>query len=246
MDRRLFLKTVLSSSLALPLTAALGPEAPSGEKALYLITDFPQDILPGLLASIDRLAGDAGRSIALAHSHPLAEKVGSALKAQGWNPAPPGDNADIVLSFASLDRPCAPSFAFIQNGRVVDLRRRRLMTLWEEMSRSGLRSSVLTVAALRPRRPISAGGSRAAIYLDGKKQGAISLVQDAVRTFESAGGFVTVRVADGRAKVWDSSCRQKICLCSSAVSAAGERIICAPNRFTLQVEGQGRVDTVIG
>lgn len=246
MDRRRFLKTVLSSSLAVPLTAALRPQAPSGEKALYLITDFPQDFLPRLLASIDRPAGDTGRGVALAYSHPLAEKVGPALKAQGWNPVPPGDNADIVLSFASLDRPCAPSFVFIQNGGVVDLRRRRLMPVWEEMSRSGPRSSVLTVAALRPRRPIPACGSRAAISIDGKRKGAISLVQDATRTFESAGGFVTVRVADGRAKVWDSSCRQKICLCSSAVSAAGERIICAPNRFTLQVEGQEQVDTVLG
>jgi len=242
MDRRVFLKTVLSSSAVLPLSAALGRGMPVPENAWYVLTDFPQDVLPLLLSE----TGSPGRRVAFAGSHPLAEKVESALLSQGWTTTAAGGKTDVLLSFASLDSVCTPSFTLIQNGGVVDIRRSRLFSLWKDMSLTGRQSSVLTVARLSPRRPVSGRGSRAAVYIDGKKKETLDLSREAGRTYESAGGFVAVSVIDGRASVSDSSCRQKICLCSSAVSAAGERIICAPNRFYLEVEGRGRVDTVIG
>ncbi|MGD8534841.1 MAG: NusG domain II-containing protein, partial [Candidatus Aminicenantes bacterium] len=44
----------------------------------------------------------------------------------------------------------------------------------------------------------------------------------------------------------EASCHQKICLSHPPVSQAGERVICAPNNFLLEIQGTGLVDTVIG
>ena len=246
MDRRLFFKSVFTSSLALPLAAALEAHAPAGGGALYVISDAPQDFLPVLLESAGRASGAEGRRLAFAQSHSLAEAVRRSLAGQGWTEAPHGSAPDIRISFAVLDRACPPSFTFIRNGRVVDLRETHLRELWTEMSGPGLRSSVLTSAVFPSPRSDRASGSRVSVLINGQRKESLRLDRDIVRTYESAGGFVTVRVSDGRARVEDSSCRQRICVCSGPVSAAGERVICAPGRFVLEVEGRGRVDTAIG
>jgi len=246
MDRRRFLKTVLSSSLVVPLAAASKFEWPSSGGALYLISDSPQEILPAVLAEVAPLGRLAGRACALSGSHPFAEKVRSALLAKGWSFAPGDRGADVRLSFAPLRQACAPAFAFVQDGRVVDVRENRLRALWKEISQTGPRSSVLTVASFQPKAQALPAGGRVAVYLDGKKKDSFDLAGDRSKTFESAGGFITVAVEGGAARVLDSSCRHKVCAGSGTVSGAGERIICAPNRFFLEVEGQSRVDAIIG
>ena len=246
MDRRRFLKTVLSSSLVLPLAAASRFESPSSGGALYLISDSPHAILPDLLAELEPLSRPGARSCVISGSHPFAEKVRQALAAKGWSFASGDRGADVRLSFAPLRQACAPSFTLVRNGRVVDVRENRLQALWKEISQTGPRSSVLTVAAFQPKAQGLPRGARVAAYLDGKKKDSLDLARDRSRTFESAGGFVTIAVEGGSVRVLDSSCRHKVCAGSGPVSGAGERIICAPNRFFLEVEGQSRVDAIIG
>lgn len=246
MDRRRFLKTVLSSSLAVPLAAASKFESPSSGGALYLISDSPHTLLPDLLAELEPLGGLGGRDCAFSGSHPFAEKVRRAMAAKGWSIASGDSGADVRLSFAPLSQACAPSFTLVRNGRVFDVRENRLRTIWKEISQAGQRSSVLTVAAFRPKAQGLSRGARAAVYLNGKKKDAIDLNRDRSKTFESAGGFVTVAAEGGSVRVLDSSCRHKVCAGSGSVSGAGERIICAPNRFFLEVEGPSPVDAVIG
>jgi len=246
MERRRFLKTVLSSSLAVPLAAASKFEWPSSGGALYLISDSPQATLPDILAEVAPLGRIASRTCALSGSHPFAEKVRSALLAKGWSFTPGDRGADVLLSFAPLSQACLPSFTFVQNGRVVDVRENRLRALWKDISQAGPRSSVLTVATFGPKAQGLPCGGRLAVYLDGKKKDSFDLAKDRSRTFESAGGFVTVGVEGGSARVVDSSCRHKVCAGSGSVSGAGERIICAPNRFFIEVEGRSRVDAILG
>ncbi len=242
MDRRNFIKTVLSSSLVLPLAAASKASPPT--KALYVIGDTPQNLLPKLLAEIGQPG--RGRTCTLSENGPVSERVRSALAEKGWDVVPLTRKAGVRISFALLGSACSPSFALIQNGRVVDIRRRGLRGLWREVSSSGPRSSLLTVAAFSGVGPASSDGSRAVLYLDGKKKDILDLGRDASRTYESGGGFVTVAVERGAVRVSDSSCRHRICACSGPVSSGGQRIICAPNRFLLEVEGRSAVDSIIG
>ena len=242
MDRRSFIKTVLSSSLVVPLAAA--SKAASPTRALYVIGDAPQTLLPELLAGIGQTG--RGRSCAISENGPVSENVRAALAEKGWSFIPLSRKADVRVSFALLRSACAPSFALIQNGRVIDIRARRLQGLWREISLSGPRSSLLTVVAFSGGGPSSSDGSRAALYLDGKKKDILDLGRDASRTYESGGGFVAVAVEGGAVRVSDSSCRHRICACSGPVSSGGQRIICAPNRFLLEVEGRSAVDSIIG
>jgi len=193
MDRRSFIKAVLSSSLAVPLAAASKAGPPS--KALYVIGDAPQTLLPELLAEIGQ--GGRGRTCAISENGPVSERVRTALAEKGWSFVPWSGKADVRVSLAFLRSACAPSFALIQNGRVVDIRARRLQGLWREISLAGPRSSLLTVVAFPDAGPSPSGGSRAALYLDGKKKDILDLGRDASRTYESGGGFVTVAVEGG-------------------------------------------------
>jgi hypothetical protein len=246
MDRRRFLKTVLSSSLVVPLAAASNFESPSSGGALYLISDSPQTLLPGLLAELAPLCGAGGRTWAFSGSHPDADKLVSAMASKGWTFASGARGADVLLTFSPLRQACAPSFTLVRGGRVIDVRENRLRALWKDISQSGPRSSVLTVASFRPKSQGLPAGSRVAVYLEGRKKDALDLARDRSKTFETAGGFVKLAVEAGSVRVLDSSCRHKVCAGSGSVSGAGERIICAPNRFFLEIEGRGRVDSIIG
>jgi hypothetical protein len=248
MDRRRFLQTVLSSTLAVPLAAGLKPAtaaSPGGE--LFIISDTPQDVLPSLLAGLSGQGLVPGRLFSLAASDPLTAAVGAALEKDGWRRSGPGRRSDLVLSSSLLRQAGTPSFTFVRDGRVVDIRRGALLSLWRDMAKPGARSTTLTLAALGPR-AAAAGtrGEKALLYLDGKKKDRLDLRRDAVRTYETAGGFVRVAVEAGAVRVAEASCAHKICASSAPVSGAGERIVCAPNRFLVRVEGRRAVDAVIG
>ena len=51
------------------------------------------------------------------------------------------------------------------------------------------------------------------------------------------GGTNTLRVRDGRASVIDADCPDKLCEKQGSVSRVGQRIICLPNRLTVEIVG---------
>lgn len=246
MDRRLFLKSVLTSSLAVPLAAGLVPGSEPSRDELFVIADAPGDVVPGLLRELSREGLVSGKTYTFSQAHPFAESLGPALREKGWRQAGADGKADMVLTFSPLRQACSPSFTLVKGGRVVDARRAGLLSLWKDMSRSGRPSTTLTMVAFRPLAGARARGERATVVLDGRRADHLDLGREFSRTYETPGGFITVRVDAGGAHVTESSCRHQVCVASWPVRGAGERIICAPNRFLLTVEGRGRVDTMIG
>ena len=89
-------------------------------------------------------------------------------------------------------------------------------------------------------------GEFVSVYQDGRKIAMISLGENVTKSFRARGGRITLRVKNGKAWVSESPCRHKICLHSPPVSIAGERIICAPNHFLLEIKGSPYIDTSIG
>jgi hypothetical protein len=57
--------------------------------------------------------------------------------------------------------------------------------------------------------------------------------------FDLAGplGDTHVEIEDGRIRVTESPCREKICIAAGWASSAGEWIACLPNRVFIRVEG---------
>jgi len=138
-----------------------------------------------------------------------------------------------------------PSFTVLLNGRVIDLRRSQLASLWRRMQTESP-SNRLTVIDFG--RPQSSGrqGKEAIIKVDGQIIDRLPLNGSGTRHYPARGGQISVRVAQGAARVVSSSCARKICFSSPPVSSAGERIICAPHRFIMEIPGRGTWDTTTG
>ena len=76
-------------------------------------------------------------------------------------------------------------------------------------------------------------GKTATIKVDGKVVETLSLNEDTQRQFNG----VVVVVKNGEVYVTQSTCTDKVCMRSGKASKTGEGIICAPNRVSIQIDG---------
>lgn len=149
------------------------------------------------------------------------------------------------LRSARIQESQLPSFTATLNDRVIDFRRPELASLWRRMQQEDP-SSRLTIVDLGRPRGLAKHGAEVMVKVDGKIIDGVPLGGGASRIYHLPGGLITVRIAEGAARVVSSSCAQKICLSSPPISSAGERIICAPHRFIMEIPGRKAWDTTTG
>ena len=87
-----------------------------------------------------------------------------------------------------------------------------------------------------------AGPVQVLVYRDNHLLARYPLSAQAEFTVDGAHGAVRVRIAGGRAHIVSSSCPNKICMATGAVSSPGATIACAPNHVLLQLIG-GKKDS---
>lgn len=57
-------------------------------------------------------------------------------------------------------------------------------------------------------------------------------------------GFLYVVVNEGKVKVIESTCKDKLCIKQGEISKVGESIVCLPNRISISIVGEDKyVDT---
>jgi len=244
MDRRDFFKKLIVTPLITPYL--LSAESLKGAFQLYVISDTPQLLFPSLLQGLNEYGLMPGQTYSFLNPHPEGRELKKALSHAGWNYLPKTSRTDFNFSFSYLRQKSSPSFTLIKSGKVWDIRSRKFSSLWKEMNNHHASSSGLTTVYFKEKRDRIQPGSLASIYIDGTEIEKLRLNKNAVRSFQSEKGRITVAVQNGKAWVSDSSCHHKICLSLPPVSQAGERLICAPNNFLLEIQGSGLVDTVIG
>ena len=76
-------------------------------------------------------------------------------------------------------------------------------------------------------------GKTATIKVDGKVVETLSLNEDTQTQFNG----VVVVVKNGEIYVTQSTCTDNVCVRSGKASKTGEGIICAPNRVSIQIDG---------
>jgi hypothetical protein len=146
---------------------------------------------------------------------------------------------------ATLRQSRLPSFTATLNGRVIDVRRPALTSLWQRMQCEDP-SRRLTIVVWGGTK-ISAGqGAEIVVKVEGNVVDKLPLRHNATRAYAVKGGRIAIEVADGAARVMSSGCAQKICLSSAPISTVGERIICAPHRFIMEIPGLGVWDSTTG
>jgi len=243
MDRRRFFQTLLSAPLLTPLL--LASQSRESDREIYLISDTPHTHLPVLLKELLRGRTGLPSSFAFSENSPHRNTLNQALSRSGWQFVSRSSDADLKISFHTLHQPARPSFTLVKEGKIWDVRSWNLRSLWQEMAQNQAPSLSLTVAALTRPGTGSNAGELVTVYMNGQRKEAFSLEEDQKRSYAARLGRITVQITKGNARVLNSSCRHKICLYSPPVSQSGERIICAPNHFLLEVRGN-TVDTVIG
>lgn len=244
MDRRDFFKTLIITPLVTPYLLAY--ESLNDTFQLYVISDTPQIFFPPLLQALNEYGLKPGQTFSFLNLHPERRELERVLSHTGWKYLPETSRTDFSFSFSHLREKMSPSFTLTKSGKVWDIRSRKLSSLWKEMNNHHAVSSQLTTVSFREKRSRLRPGSHASVYIGGKEIEKLYLKKSAVRSFRSEKGRITVTLQSGQAWVSDSSCHHKICLSHPPVSQAGERIICAPNNFLLEIQGAGIIDTVIG
>ena len=244
MDRRRFFKTIFIVPSLTPFLLAKG--SPKGGFELYLISDSPHLVISPILRELQKFGLAQGHKYNCPDSHPSAEGLRNAIDQTGWRYASMPSGADLNLTFSYLHDKALPSFTFIKDGRIWDIRSRELLSIWTEMNKNGRASSLLTIVSFKKKQTPLLQGGFADILINGRRAERISLRKEYSKLFRTQRGNIAVMVKEGKAWVSDSSCRNKICVCSSPVSMSGNRIICAPNHFLLEVIGSHTIDTSIG
>ena len=245
MDRRSFFKTIFVAPF-LTTPFLLSSESNKSAFQLYVIGDSPQLFLPSLFRELSKYEFIKGRTVAFLNTHPKLNEMRNVLSANGWNIAAPTSRANLSISFKVLLDMASPSFALIKNGKVWDIRTKELYSLWLDMYRHQPSSLWLTTVFFKDPGVQVHPGTRAKVYLDGINRGSLPLDKNLSRSYRGEKGKVSLTVQNRRVWVSDSSCRHKICSSVSPVSLTGERIICAPNNFLVEIQGPRVVDTVIG
>lgn len=243
MDRRDFFKTIFAAPLFAPLLVS-SKSSPNDE--IYLIGDRPEDYLPVLLEELEKRGAWVHKSLFSINAHPQEKALSRALEISGWRPASPFQKSDLTISFRPLQHPMPPSFTLVRDGRIWDVREKKLFSLWKGMNKNHASSVCLTIASLKARHQGNVPGDSVRIFKDGRMVEEISLKKDIVKTFAVKQGRITVKIKQGNVSVPASPCRGKICCSVPPVSFIGERIVCAPNHFFLDIRGAGPVDTIIG
>ncbi len=244
MDRRDFFKTMLVTPLLSPLL--LASKKGKSDLDIYLIGNDPQLFISFILEESQKYIVKYGRNFTVLNSHPQKNDLKRILSRSGWIYVQKPFQADLTLSFSHLRHKALPSFTLVREGRIWDIRSRKLYSLWREMNENHKPSSCLTIASFKSRQYALLSGESVSVYKDGRKIEMISLKENFTKSFRTKRGKITARVEDGKAWVSESSCRHKICLYSQPVSFSGERIICVPNHFLLEIQGSHSIDTAIG
>jgi hypothetical protein len=213
---------------------------------LFLINERPATCLPEVLKKLRTLYPALGRTFSILNTHPQKISLSQALEADGWRMVSSLRRAEVIISFRPLQHPTPPSFTLVRAGKIWDVRTRGLFSFWQKLNKKHPLSSCLTIATLQTRSLGRSQGKFVRFFHTGHVVEEVSLHKDRKQTFQAGQGNVTVQIDQGKAFVSSSSCHHKICCSVPPVSFSGDRIVCAPNHFLLEVQGTGSIDTIIG
>jgi hypothetical protein len=244
MDRRNFVKMMLATPILTSLI--LSSKRTKNDLELFLIAEEPHLFIHPLLEETLKYSSSESRTFGFLNPHPGKKGLKEVLLKKSWRFIQEPALANLTFSFSHLQHKASPSFTLVKEGRIWDIRSQKLYTHWRKMNNNRKPSSFLTIASLKNSPADHLGGEFVSVYSNGRKVEILSLKEKTTQTFRAQDGKVTARIEDGKAWVSESSCRHKICLYSPPVSLAGERIVCAPNHFLLEIQRSSSIDTIIG
>ncbi len=87
------------------------------------------------------------------------------------------------------------------------------------------------------------GGQWVLVMVDGEMVEKISLQADGV--YELNGGSNVMEIREGRVRVTEAECPDKLCCLQGPIRYSSQQIVCLPNRLVIQIQGvEGGIDLV--
>lgn len=243
MDRRRFLQTFLLTSSLAPML--LASKKSHNNYELFILSDSPHRLTGDILKELEKLQAPFRHSYSFLNPHPQEQELQHIFTQKGWPQATRTAHAGVTISFNQLLKPAMPSFTLIQGDRIRDVRANRLYSLWEEMKAHPATANLTTIGFKSASKAFPQG-EYAACYRNGKLLARFPITEKRSQILQGQRGPLSISLDQGKAWVSESSCAHQICRLSPPVSISGERIICAPNGFLLEIQGSKFVDTVIG
>lgn len=78
------------------------------------------------------------------------------------------------------------------------------------------------------------------VEVDGTVTGTYDLAEN--QKIEINGGTNTMEIQDGKVRMADADCPDKLCMHQKAISQSGESIICLPNKVVLQIVSRDKAE----
>ncbi len=72
----------------------------------------------------------------------------------------------------------------------------------------------------------------------GGKEWVYDLSIDARASFEGPVGFTTIEISNNRVHVYESDCKNQVCVLAGWISKPGEWIACLPNNIFILIQGE--------
>lgn len=82
------------------------------------------------------------------------------------------------------------------------------------------------------------------LVIDKNGEKEYSLFQKRVLVCEGKIGIVKIEIDNGRARVIESNCKDKLCIKKGWISNIGEYSICLPNEVFIIIKGRGNIDAI--
>ena len=106
---------------------------------------------------------------------------------------------------------------------------------WDLLLIAGI---LITAAAIwRYFRSVRPEGAEAVVFVDGEETARYSLEESLETEISSPWGSNLLVIEEGRAKIIEADCPDKLCVNQKAIRFQGESIICLPHRVTVTIEG---------
>lgn len=77
------------------------------------------------------------------------------------------------------------------------------------------------------------------VRINGDLEETYSIDEEIVKVYESEYGMNELTIHDGVVSVSDADCRDQICVDTKHGRGNGDAIVCVPNRFTVELIGEG-------
>lgn len=85
----------------------------------------------------------------------------------------------------------------------------------------------------------SGTGNQVEILVDGNVKFIYSLNDERKIIIDGFIGTSVAEIKDGKVRMIDSPCRDKLCIKQGFICKKGENIICVPNRVVIKIRGEG-------